>query len=234
MTVKKHDVLRAVQLIVYIALAVACIVLLILDNDLYHAVARDYQVRTVCILLWITFAVSFVFLLLDFNFSSTLKKDFRELDYAVHTDTLSGLANRFSADSILEAYLDKPVPPDFCAAMIELTNIREVNELHGHLAGNKLIREFADILNESAPKNCCVARNGGNKFLAIFESASDEDIHAFSENIQRYVTQHNSDPDATVIRYRTGLAYHEPPEAAIRNVTDLVSLANRRIYDDIT
>lgn len=231
---KKHDVLRTVQLIVYILLAVACIALLILNRDLYHAIARDFNVRVVCILLWITFAVSFVFLLLDFNFSSTLKKDYRELDYAVHTDSLSGLANRFSADNILESYLDKPVPADFCAAMIELTNIREINELHGHLAGNALIKEFADILNESAPENCCVARNGGNKFLAIFDSASDDDIRTFSENIQYHVTRHNSVPGTRVIRYRTGLAYHEDPSVEIRSVMDLVALANRRIYEDLT
>ena len=186
--------------------------------------------RLICILLWITLGVSFVFTLVAFNFSANFKKDYRELDYAVHSDPLSGLANRLSADALIEGYLDKPIPRNFGAVMIDLSNIRETNELYGHLTGNALIRDFAEILNTASSGLCYVARNGGNKFLAVFEDTNEERISSFLHLVSDLVQRHNEIKKERVIRYRVGVSFNEPEET-VKSVTDMIALANRRIYE---
>lgn len=228
---KKQDALKTIQLIIYIVMTAVCFYLIVMNEDIYHLIAQDPHIRLVCILLWISLGMAFLFMLLDFNFSSAFKKDYRELDYAVHSDPLSGLANRLSADAMIEKYLEKPVPEDFACVMIDLANIREINELHGHLAGNAVIREFADILNNASMGLCYVARNGGNKFLAIFEQTEEEEIVTFIRNVETLMRVHNETAGDKAIRYRMGVAFHEDPELNIRNVPDLIALANRRIYE---
>lgn len=228
---KKQDILKIIQLIVFIALTGVCFYCIVLNSEIYHLIAQDAHIRLVCVLLWITLGLSFLFILLDFNFASTFKKDYRELDYAVHSDPLSGLANRLSADAKIEKYLDKPVPDDFACVMIDLANIREVNELYGHLAGNTLIRDFSDVLNTASVGLCYVARNGGNKFLAIFEKTDEEHVAAFLQNVEKEVKEYNGSHGACPIYYRVGVAFHEEKTANLKSVPDLIALANKRLYE---
>ncbi len=228
---KKHDLLKIIQLIVFIILTAVCFYCIVLNPEIYHLIAQDAHIRLVCVLLWITLGLSFLFILLDFNFSSAFKKDYRELDYAVHSDPLSGLANRLSADAMIEKYLNKPVPDDFACVMIDLANIRETNELYGHLAGNTLIREFSDMLNTASVGLCYVARNGGNKFLAIFEKTDENHIAAFLRNVTEEVKKYNDSHGACPIYYRVGVAFHEEKTENLKSVPDLIALANKRIYE---
>lgn len=229
---KKQDLLKTVQLIVFIVLAAVSIYLVVFNSEIYHRIAQDPHIRMVCILLWLSLGLTFLFILLDFNFSANFKKDYRELDYAVHSDPMSGLANRLSADTMIEKYLDKPVPQDLACVMINLVNIRETNELRGHLAGNMLIREFSDILNGASMGLCYVARNGGNKFLAIFEETTDEEVNEFLKKVKMLVDEHNNASGNMPIRYRHGVAFHEDASRNIKSVPDLIALANRRIDED--
>jgi len=227
---KKQDRLKIAQLIVFILLAAVCIYLIVLNPEIYHRIANDPHIRMVCVLLWLTLGLSFLFIFLDFSFASRLKKDYRELDYAVHSDPLSGLANRLGADTMIEKYLDKPVPASFACVMIDLSNIREINQHYGHLAGNTLIRKFSDTLNVASAGQCYVARNGGNKFLAIFEKADKSGVSAFLQKVEEEVNDYNKSHGPSVIRYRVGVALHEE-EPNIKSVPELIALANRRIYE---
>ena len=228
---RKQDMLKTIQLIVYILLAALCFYLVVMDSEIYHRIAQDPAMRMVCTLLWVCLGISFLFTLLDFNFFVSFKKDYRELDYAVHSDPLSGLANRLSADTMIEKYMDKPVPADFACAMIDLANIREINETHGHMSGNSVIRDFSDILNNASQGLCYVARNGGNKFLAIFEKTNEKEITAFVQKVDALVREYNKTAGGKSIHHRIGVAFHEDPSLNIRSVPDLIALANRRIYE---
>ncbi len=228
---KKQNLLKIIQLIVFIVLTAVCFYCIVLNPEIYHLIAQDAHIRLVCVLLWITLGLSFLFILLDFNFSSAFKRDYRELDYAVHSDPLSGLANRLGADAMIEKYLDKPVPDDFACVMIDLANIREINERYGHAAGNTQIREFSNMLNTASVGLCYVARNGGNKFLAIFEKTDEKHVAAFLQNVQREVEKYNGSHGACPICYCVGVAFHEEKTANLKSVPDLIALANRRIYE---
>ncbi len=226
---KKFDRLKTIQLIVFVLLTVTCMVIVFFNKDLFHLIAAEPNVRLMSIMLWLALGSSFLFVFLDFSLFSAFKHDYRELNYAVHSDPVAGIANRYSSDVLIEPYLDKPLPEDMGAIMLELTNLGEINNLYGHVQGNKLIRDFSNILKLTSVDLCFVARNGGNKFLALFEEGSEEKISVFMERIDQKVTTNNSNSESYPIKYEYGIAFHEGDQ--IRTITDLIALSDRRIHE---
>ena len=226
---KKFDIFKTVQLLIFVALAGLGLFLILTDSRLYQLVATDSQIRTLCILLWAALGLSFLFIFMDFTLFSSFKREYRELDFAVHSDPVSGIANRNSCDALIEKYLDKPLPENLGCIMFDLTNIKEINEAHGHIQGNALIRDFSSILQSTSMNLCFVGRNGGNKFLAIFEDCTEEKLNSFLDLVDAKVDQHNSSEGSFPIAYCDGIAFHE--DSSVSTITDLISLSNRRIYN---
>ena len=226
---KKTDfIYKTIQLVLYLLLTAVCLGLILPDRRLYHLVASDPSVRILCICLWLVLGMSFLFIYRDFNFFSSCRKHYRELDHAVHSDPLSGIANRFSCDVMIEKYLDRPVPKDLGCIMFDLTNIHEINQHYGHIKGNQLIRDFSGILHLAAAGTCFVGRNGGNKFLAIFEDGDSCKMDNFLKKLDQRIQSYNQDPvNSLLIEYRYGIAFHEGEE--VHTITDLIALSNRRI-----
>lgn len=228
---KRFDIFKTVQLVLFVCLAGVSLYMILTDSKLYQLVANDAQIRTLCMLLWISLGLSFLFTFMDFSLFSTFKREYRELDFAVSSDPVSGIANRYSCDALIEKYLDKPLPKKIGCIMFDLTNIQEINEKYGHIQGNIVIREFSGILQTTSIGLCFVGRNGGNKFIALFENCTDEKLKTFLERVDKKVDRHNEMSDNLQILYRYGISFDEGNE--IKTITDLISLSNRRIYAEI-
>lgn len=226
---KKFDKFKTVQLIILIVLTAIGLYIIFTDKELYRLIATNPHVRALCTLLWAICGVSFFFIFLDFSMVSTLKREYRELDYAVSSDPVSGIANRYSCDSIIEKYLDKPLPKEVGCIMFVLTNIQEINQKHGHLKGNELIRDFSGILQTSALNLGFVGRNGGNNFLAIIEKCNPEKLKTFIHLVDELVEKHNAKENTFPICYKYGTAFNESDD--IDTITDLIALSFKRTSD---
>jgi len=228
---KKFDLIKTLQLILLAIFAGICVAKVFLDKELFHVIANNPDMKFICMLLWILFGISFIFIFIDFNFISSYKKDYYELDHAVHSDPVANIANRNSCDEIIEKYLDKPLPSGIGCIMLELTNIREINEAYGHRRGNSVISDFANILKSSSRDLCFVGRNGGNKFLAIFENSSPENMELFLTKIEAKVNVYNMEYTEKSIAYGKGTAFGDIDD--IHSITELIALSNQRINKEV-
>ena len=61
---KKLDIAKTIQLIVFIIVALICAGLILLNPELYHMIAADSRVRLICGLLWLGVFFSFFFFLI--------------------------------------------------------------------------------------------------------------------------------------------------------------------------
>lgn len=225
---KKYTVYKSIQLVLLIALTAAVILIVFPDADVFHRAAADPAMRTLLFVFWGALVICFIFIFLDFTYFFGYLKDYKELEYASQSDPVSGIANRFSCDMLIEQYLDKPLPENMGCMMIDLTSIRKINELYGHIQGNMTIRDFSNILRLSSESLCFVGRNGGNRFLAIFEDTTEDDMSKFLERVSQRVIMHNRDGVGGVIEFEYGYAFHEDP-GAVKEITQLISLANSRL-----
>lgn len=226
---RKFHKVKSIQLVLFLCLAVFCLLMALSDSRLFHLIASDGQFRIMGILLWLLFGLSFFFIFMDFSLFSSVKRDYRELDFAVSFDPTSGIANRYSCDALISQYQDQPFPPNVGCMMLELTNLSQVNRSGGHEAGNRLIQSFSVILQSAASDLCFVGRNDGNRFLALFESCNPEKLKLFFQRIEKGVENHNRTCEQEPIVYRQGCAFEEYDQTG--SVTSLIGLANSRIAD---
>lgn len=226
---KKFNIFKIVQLSLLVVMTLISLYLL-MQPEVKQYVFASAPATVLFVMIWIVLLASYVFILIDFNILSSIKLNYHNLYGVAYSDPLSGIPNRFSCDTIIEKYYDKPLPDTLTCVMIDLTNLPAVNELYDHTTGNMLLKDFSTILSSSALSLCFVGRNGGNKFLAIFENCTDDTLNTFLARIADRVKQHNQSPSAISIEYRTGIARNDKED--ISGITQLIALANNRIYDD--
>lgn len=93
---------------------------------------------------------------------NTLKEELQE----ALKDPLTGMCNRNYAENQINAYLkDHQIGAYF---MIDLDNFKQVNDAFGHVAGDNILKEVADILVRAVGKDGIACRMGGDEFSLFF------------------------------------------------------------------
>ena len=102
---------------------------------------------------------------------------------AAETDALTNLPNRYR----FEQYLVESGEVGFSVAVLlfDINYLKQTNDTHGHLAGDKLIRDAADWINRcfgNAKDSECF-RFGGDEFAAVMKNCSESELQ---EHIRRF------------------------------------------------
>lgn len=223
---KRFDLIKTAQLLLLAMIAVAALFTILRDPDLSAAIAQGGPVRLLAVLLWIALGISFLFLLYDFNSYTELRRENLELDHAIYSDALTGIANRYSLDVYLAEFQNRALPQDMGCATVELEGLSDINARLGHSAGDAAIREFAELLMGAAKGICFIGRNGGNKFVAIFRDCTASRLEGFQSSLRESVDARNAQRPDAKLEYRVGVAFQEGD--AVHTLTELVALSDRR------
>ena len=83
-------------------------------------------------------------------------------------DALTGLANRRSVDSQLELRVKREKP--FSVIYIDLNGFKKINDVHGHQAGDDLLKQVGGRLRLAFRSTDVVGRWGGDEFVALVDA----------------------------------------------------------------
>jgi len=87
-------------------------------------------------------------------------------------DPLTGLANRRETEAQIQ---DRIVwRRQFCVAVFDLNGFKKINDVHGHVAGDNLLRKFATEMKAHFRSTDVVGRWGGDEFLVMIDSTLAE------------------------------------------------------------
>jgi diguanylate cyclase (GGDEF)-like protein len=226
---KKYNRIKTIQLAVFILLTIFGLLYIFRNDVLYRMIAGNTNLKIFFAILWILLFGSFIFMYVDFFAYANLEREYKELELTIFSDPTTGMANRCSCDAFIEPYLDKPLPEDIGCITFDITNLADINREFGHIEGNTAIREFSSILQAAAHDVCFVGRNGGNKFLALFENCSREKIDTFLAYVDNRVKVKNAGATQGKIQYKYGIAFQEGED--VKNINQLIALANRRTIE---
>jgi diguanylate cyclase (GGDEF)-like protein/PAS domain S-box-containing protein len=99
------------------------------------------------------------------------KQTQERVSFLAHHDVLTGLPNR----DVLQARLAQCVEEGrLCAIIwIDLDRFKQMNDVHGHAMGDRILRTVAEKLRFELPAGTVVARFGGDEFVVLYENLQD-------------------------------------------------------------
>ncbi|GAA3100165.1 EAL domain-containing protein [Rhizobium viscosum] len=121
---------------------------------------------------------------LFFALMGRLRGSLRELSASEHHarhlslhDVLTGLPNRALFAARFEQCLSAMKSPGECAvlALVDLDKFKEVNDIHGHAAGDELLRGAVDRMNALIDPGDTLARLGGDEFALLLPDVREGD-----------------------------------------------------------
>lgn len=97
---------------------------------------------------------------------------------AAEIDPLTGLPNRRGFDRELHRTLIRAerAGATICLALVDIDDFKAINDLGGHSAGDRLLRETAAAWNGRVPTGVCLARYGGDEFALLFTGQDTADV----------------------------------------------------------
>jgi diguanylate cyclase (GGDEF)-like protein/PAS domain S-box-containing protein len=100
----------------------------------------------------------------------------RKMEYLAHHDALTGLANRAQMMTQLRHTLSRARRSGTPVAVLffDLNNFKQVNDVLGHEAGDRLLQTVAARMRELVREGETLARLGGDEFVVVLEDFSDE------------------------------------------------------------
>ena len=105
-----------------------------------------------------------------------LRGDLDRAREAAERDHLTGLPNRRGLERRLGELIARRVgvspPPRVTIALCDIDDFKLINDVHGHQAGDRVLKFVASFLNSELSPDACVARHGGEEFAVVFEGQS--------------------------------------------------------------
>lgn len=121
----------------------------------------------------------------------------RQMRELIYKDSMTGLLNHDKLESELERqiHIANRTQQPLVFVLFDLDHFKEVNDNYGHLAGDKVIKSFANLLINRQRQSDITGRYGGEEFGIIFPETScgmiDDLLNEIRENFANIVHHHN-------------------------------------------
>ncbi len=118
-------------------------------------------------------------------FEDALHAEKERLAYQASHDWLTGLASRRAFEARLQSELDDAREGSLGLILLDLDQFKSVNDTCGHLAGDRLLCQIAQLLQQDRQPHDLVARLGGDEFCLILPRCPPSNAVDIAERLRR-------------------------------------------------
>jgi len=159
-------------------------------------------------------------------FAEILIRERRAAEALALLDVLTGLPNRRHAEIILDTQFAAAVRRSpLAVVMFDIDHFKEVNDRHGHEAGDEGLRGFAEVLRRNTRRMDLSARFGGEEFISVLGGAGIAPAVAFAERVRAGLEAERFPWGALTVS--AGVAQYEE---GMGSFEILVAAADRALY----
>lgn len=103
------------------------------------------------------------------------------------SDQLTGLLNRRGLETFGQQMLDQAIKANLPVAcfVIDLDDFKQVNDTHGHVAGDRLLVAVAELLRTNVAKGDILARVGGDEFAIMVIGDPQTNAHGLAQRLHK-------------------------------------------------
>src|SRR6185503_640711 len=175
------------HVIITCATIAAILLFVVLGSEILPAAFAGAKLPDSSNTLRVAFLLNIAIILFGWRRTKDLKEALEAYEAAdrlardnANTDPGTGLANRRELMRALKEMLIARTP----GVLLVLDLFKHINDLHGHAAGDRVLRAVATALEKSAPAGACSARTGGDEFAMLFPCTDDADAEQVARSIQ--------------------------------------------------
>jgi diguanylate cyclase (GGDEF)-like protein/PAS domain S-box-containing protein len=154
------------------------------------------------------------------------KRSEEEMRYQATHDALTGLANYREFLDKLENEVRRTERNlrQFTLLLLDLDDLKGINDRMGHLAGNRALKRLAAVLKEQCRGTDLAARYGGDEFAVVLIDSNSR----MAEQVARRIEERlQNDSEAPPLRVSIGIGVY-PDDG--RNAQELLEKTDRQLY----
>jgi two-component system, cell cycle response regulator len=155
-----------------------------------------------------------------------------QMRHLAETDPLTNCFNRRALMEKLEQEMDRAAryATMLTGMMIDIDNFKQINDTHGHLVGDRVLKQLASLLKREQRSVDIVARYGGEEFVVLLPETTSTESRNFAERILRRVATHDFGEPAHAVRVTISIGIATFPDERVTDGESLLRLADTHLY----
>ena len=164
--------------------------------------------------------------------SARLAGEARELAHAAAVDPLTGLFNRRYFETRIDEEIQRArrYKLDLALLVIDADNFKALNDLLGHLVGDRVLRAMSDTLRRSVRAFDVCTRFGGEEFAILMPGSNAASAVQSAERIRQRIEQYKFDPMLIPAEIRPTISVGVAVLNGESTAQDLIARADRALY----
>jgi diguanylate cyclase (GGDEF)-like protein len=160
----------------------------------------------------------------------TISRYQRRLEEMAVTDKLTGLANRQAFGPLIEHTLSeiRRKPEPMCLLLIDVDHFKEINDRHGHVAGDLVLQKLAQQLAAGLRESDLIFRWGGEEFLVVLRNCETRDALRIGDKLRSTIATMTTAAGTQPLSVTISLGIAERHEAEA--IDPLIARADRALY----
>ena len=154
----------------------------------------------------------------------------KELQLLILNDELTKLGNRRKLTKDFNMIVNPYVRDGNTAyfVMLDLDDFKKINDVYGHIYGDKVLKTIGDYLNQISNNNVFVYRVSGDEFSAMFINHTEQEVYRILQSLNQNISKHNFD-NPIEISFSGGISTMKSTDK-YRRLNDYVEQADKKLY----
>ena len=154
------------------------------------------------------------------------KRSEEQARYQATHDALTGLSNYRDFLDALEREVRRAdrASDSFAVLLLDLDDLKRINDRWGHLTGNRALRRLAEVLKEHCRSTDLAARYGGDEFAVLLIDADPSMARQIAQRVERALDKEREEP-----RLHVSIGIGVYPDDG-RSARDLLDAADQQLY----
>lgn len=168
-------------------------------------------------------------ILIASEFINEEKERYEQLLFNSEHDSLTGIFNRYSGKKFFSKLVEEDATGIFL--LFDIDHFKKINDTYGHIAGDRLLVAFAQLLSNSFKNACCI-RLGGDEFALIQECNYNRgDLSRIIQNFYEQINHlHIKDVENERFSVSIGASLFND-RGELRTFDEVYRLADHRLYN---
>jgi two-component system cell cycle response regulator len=155
-----------------------------------------------------------------------------QMRHLAETDPLTDTFNRRALSQKLVQEMERAdrYQTLLTCLMVDIDSFKSINDEHGHLIGDRVLRSLANLLKREVRTVDVLARFGGEEFVLLLPETAHTGARIFAERIIRRVAAHDFGEAGRPVHVTISIGVATYPDAQITDSESFLKLADANLY----